>query len=227
MAALTWDASGTRFYETGVDKCVLYTINNSGNYTPGVAWNGVTSISESPDGAEATDMYADNIKYASMRSAEKFGASIEAYTFPQEFLACDGIATAAPGLYLSQQARTSFGLSFVTKVGDDTSSDPNAYKIHLIWGASVSPSEKSYETINDSPSAITYSWTIETNPVDVTYGGVVYKACAHMIIDSRKFTSVNDKAKLTALETQLYGSASVTPNLPLPARVLQYLATGN
>lgn len=221
MAALEWDVSGSRYYETGIDKAVLY-VKSGSSYGTGVAWNGIISVSESPDGAESTDMYADNIKYASMRSAEKFGASIEAYTYPDAFGACDGSASPVTGAYLSQQARSSFGLCYRTKVGNDTSSDPNAYKIHIIYNASVTPSEKSYETINDSPSAITFSWTVETTPETVTG----YKPCAHVVIDSR----YADATKLATVEAKLYGSGTTPgtndPQLPSISQLISDLAAG-
>lgn len=237
MSKLTWDASGTRFYEKGVNHGVLYpwddTLNNNaGGYGTGVAWNGLTGVTESPDGAEATDLWADNIKYASMRSAETFGGTIEAYTFPDEFYACDGSATPVSGMNMGQQARKSFGLCYRTEVGNDQN-DSLGYKLHLVYGCKCSPSEKAYETINDSPDAITMSWEFDTTPVDVQINNVDYKPVSCITIDSTKFNTTTTQAYLKALEDVLYGVdagdgvTASTPRLPLPAEVYSLLTTGS
>ena len=191
MPKLTWDASGERLYETGVKQGVLY-VMNSNVYGNGVAWNGLTAITESPSGAESTPLYADDIKYLDLRSTEEFGATIEAYTYPDEFAACDGSASLADGVSIGQQARTMFGLCYRTTVGNDTDGTDHGYKLHLIYGATASPSEKAYETINDSPEAITFSWEITTTPVSVTG----FKPTASITIDSTKA----DPTCLAALE---------------------------
>ena len=214
-AALTWDNSGERFYENGVDHVALYLQNASGAYPTGVAWNGVTGVTESPDGAEATDLYADNIKYATLRSAETFGFTLTAYTYPDEFGACDGTATPdeLSGLYLGQQARNAFGLAYRTQIGNDTAtSDDDGYKLHLVYGATASPSEKSYETINDSPDGIEFSWECTTTPVSCTG----YKAVSTITLDSMKL----GKTKMAAIEKVLYGSSEAAARLPLPDEVI-------
>lgn len=214
---LVWDKAGERFYETGVSHGVLYLLNNQGVYTPGVVWNGLTQVSESPDGAEATDLWADNIKYASLRSAETFGATIEAYTYPDEFAECDGSAVPATGVYVGQQPRKKFGFCYRTEVGSDTISDTtNSYKLHLVYGCTASPSDKSYETINDSPDAITFSWEIDTVPVEVTGK----KPCSTIVIDSNKV----DSTKLGTLLDILYGKNTTAPRLPLPDEVISTLS---
>lgn len=215
MTALTWDDTGKRQYEMGTDHGVLYPMTDAGVYENGVAWNGLTSVSESPEGAEANDMYADNIKYASLRSAETFGATIEAYTFPDEFIPCDGgyIDENAPGVNFGQQNRAKFGFSYRTQIGNDVSGEAG-YKLHLVYGATASPSEKSYETINDSPEAITLSWEISADPVAVE-GHSELKPVATITIDSIKV----DPTKLAALEKKLYGDESNEPTLPLPGEV--------
>lgn len=215
---LKWDQTGERVYETGVSKGVLYPLNN-GKYDKGVAWNGLTGVTESPSGAESTPLYADNIKYLNLLSAEEFGATIEAYTYPDEFAACNGEGNVAEGVGVGQQRRSPFGLSYQTKIGNDT--DPEAgYKLHLIYGAQAAPSEKAYATVNDSPEAITFSWEVTTTPVEVPG----FKPSASITIDSTKV----DKAKLAALEEILYGkeaeSESVTAveaRLPLPAEIVE------
>lgn len=212
MAALTWDGTGERFFEMGTKKGVLYPYDSTeSDYGTGVAWNGLTAVTESPDGAEATDLYADDIKYASMRSAEDYNFTIEAYTYPEEFAQCDGSATVATGVYIGQQSRVMFGFSWVTTIGNDLSDD-YGYKLHLVWGATASPSEKAYETINDSPDAITFSWECETNPVTATG----YKNTACMTIDSTKVNT----ATLASLEEILYGSESAEPRLPMPDEII-------
>lgn len=210
MPKLTWDASGERLYETGVKQGVLY-VMNSNSYGNGVAWNGLTAITESPSGAESTPLYADDIKYLDLRSTEEFGATIEAYTYPDEFAACDGSASLADGVNIGQQARKMFGLCYRTTVGNDTDGTDHGYKLHLIYGATASPSEKAYETINDSPEAITFSWEITTTPVSVTG----FKPTASITIDSTKA----DPTCLAALEEKLYGGESTEPTLPLPDEV--------
>lgn len=196
---MQWDESGARRYESGVSKGVLYRINQSNQYTPGVPWNGLTSVSESPDGAEPNDLWADNIKYATLYSAETFGATVEAYTYPEEFEECDGSAEIADGVYLGQQARQPFGLCYRTEIGDDTNPE-RGYKLHLVYNATARPSDKDYETINDNPDAITFSWEISTIHVNVTGK----KPASTIIIDSTKA----DATKLAALEEVLYGSTT-------------------
>lgn len=211
--AIEWDAAGKRFYENGVDRGVLYKMNTDGSYGDGVPWNGLTGVTQSPDGAEANDLYADNSKYATLRSTETFGFTIEAYTYPDEFMECDGSAEIAKGVYAGQQERQGFGFSYRTNVGNDTATkSDDGYKIHLVYGCTASPSERSYETVNDSPDAITLSWEVSTTPVNVAG----YKATASLEIDSR----VADATKLKALEEILYGSETVAPRLPLPAEVI-------
>lgn len=194
---LEWDGTGEKLYETGIEHGVLYPINSEGDYSPGVAWNGLTSVSESPSGAEATALYADDIKYLNLYSAEEFGATIEAYTYPDEFAACDGSADLAEGVVVGQQARKVFGLSYKTLVGNDVDGQDHGYKLHLIYGAMCSPSQKQYQTVNDSPSAITFSWEVKTTPVNVP--GL--KPTASITIDSTKV----DAEKLADLEDRLYG----------------------
>ena len=208
MAALTWDATGAHLYETGVRKGVLYVQNANGTYQNGVAWNGITAVTESPSGAEATAIYADDIKYLNLYSVEEFGATIEAYTYPDEFAQCDGSASPAAGMSIGQQARKTFGFCYRTAIGNDVAAEDYGYKIHILYGCKASPSEKSYQTINDSPEAITFSWEITTTPVEVTG----FKPTACVIIDSTKCNST----KLSALEETLYGTASSSPTLPLP-----------
>lgn len=198
MARLEWDGTGEKIFETGVEKGVLYPINAQGVYTPGVAWNGLTSVSESPSGAEATALYADDIKYLNLYSAEEFGATIEAYTYPDEFAACDGSAELATGVVVGQQARKVFGLCYRTLLGNDVDGQDHGYKLHLIYGAMCSPSQKQYQTVNDSPSAITFSWEVKTTPVNVPN----LKPTASLVIDSTKV----DSTKLTTLENRLYGT---------------------
>ena len=196
MSKLIWDQTGERLYETGVKNGVLY-IPTNGVYDKGVAWNGLTAVTESPSGAEATALYADDIKYLSLMSTEEFGATVEAYTYPDEFAQCDGSASLAKGVSIGQQPRKTFGLSYKTTVGNDVDGNDYGYKLHLIYGALAAPSEKAYATINDSPEAITFSWEITTTPVNVTG----YKPTASITIDSTKV----DAEKLAALEKVLYG----------------------
>lgn len=224
MSKLVWDAVGERLYETGTKKGVLYVQENDA-YPSGVAWNGLTGFSEEPDGGEANDIYADDIKYLSIRSTENFKGTITAYTYPDEFAECDGTASLMAGVTIGQQPRKPFGFSYVSTLGNDTKFDDYGYKIHLIWGASASPSSKDYKTINDSPEAIEFSWEIDTIPVNVTG----HKPTAHMEIDSTKFNTTELKARLDALEAILYGadgegsSAGTQAWLPLPDDVLKIL----
>ena len=211
MSKLVWDKTGERFYETGVSKGVLYPLQDEGGYTKGVAWNGLTAVNESPSGAEPTPLYADNIKYLNLMSAEEFGATIEAYTYPDEFAACNGESELVAGVNVGQQKRAIFGLSYQTKIGNDVDNELG-YKIHLIYGALASPSEKAYSTVNDSPEAITFSWTISTTPVEVT--GL--KPTATLVIDSTKVAP----EKLVKLEKALYGDETTEAKLLLPDEVL-------
>lgn len=217
MSRLTWDKSGERYYETGVKQGVLYPINEEGEYPKGVAWNGLTAVTESPSGAEATALYADDIKYLNLMSAEEFGATIEAYTYPDEFADCDGSAEIATGVAAGQQGRKMFGLCYRTSYGNDTDGSDHAYKLHLIYGAKASPSEKSYSTINDSPEAITFSWEVTTTPVSVSG----FKPTASIIINSAKV----EAAKLKALEDILYGGENTEARLPLPDEIITLMGT--
>lgn len=217
MSKLVWDKTGERFYETGIEKGVLYPFKE-GAYSGGVVWNGLTSVSESPSGGEPTALYADNIKYLELMSTEEFGATIEAYMYPDEFMPCDGSAEISKGVVIGQQKRSTFGLSYVTKIGNDTDGSDYGYKIHLIYGAKAKPSEKAYESINDSPDTTTLSWEISTTPVEVSVKG--FKPTASVTIDSTKVKA----EELAALEKILYGTdagpsgtpAATEPRLPLP-----------
>ena len=217
MTKLVWDQVGQRFYETGVDRGVLYLPNSQGVYDTGHAWNGLTAVTESPSGAESNPQYADNIKYLNLVSAEEFNGTIEAFTYPDAFAACDGTATPVAGVSVGQQARKTFGLSYRTRIGNDVDGTDHGYKLHLIYGALAAPSEKAYNTINDSPEAITFSWEISTTPVDA---GEELKPTATLTIDSTKVS----KARLTALEEALYGTVGTDPRLPLPTEVFEMLA---
>ena len=213
MAKIEWDKTGERLYETGVKNGVLY-VQEGGTYGKGVAWNGLTAVTESPSGAEATPLYADDIKYLNLLSTEEFGATIEAYTYPDEFAACDGSAALADGVMIGQQARKTFGLCYRTTIGNDTNGNDYGYKLHIIYGALAAPSEKAYATINDSPEAITFSWEVTTTPVNVTGA----KPTASITIDSTKA----DPTKLAALEDVLYGKDGEPgnePRLPLPDEI--------
>lgn len=212
MAKLVWNEAGKRLYETGVDRGVLYVSNGSGGYNKGVVWNGLVSVNESPSGAEATPLYAGNVKYVELMSNEEFGASIEAYTYPEEFEQCDGSAELADGITIGQQPRKSFGLCYRTKIGNDTAGDEHGYKIHLIYGAKAAPTEKSYTTINDSPEAITFSWEITTTPIEVAD----HKPTATLTIDSTKVSPTT----LAAIENKLYGDTATEATLPTPAEIL-------
>lgn len=213
MAKIVWDQSGQRLYETGVKMGVLYVQDSSGAYPKGVAWNGLTAVNETPSGAEATALYADDIKYLNLRSAEDFGATIEAYMYPEEFEQCDGSAELAPGVKIGQQARNAFGLCYRTVLGNDIAGNDYGYKLHIIYGATAAPSEKSYATINDSPEAITFSWEVNCTPVEVEG----FKPTASLVIDSTKV----DAEKLAALEAKLYGDESTEAMLPLPAEIAE------
>lgn len=211
MAKLVWDKTGERLYETGVKQGVLYPMGEGGLYPKGVAWNGLTAVTESPSGAEATPLYADDIKYLNLMSAEEYGATIEAYTYPDEFAECDGSASLATGVNIGQQPRKTFGLCYRTALGNDVVGSDYGYKLHIIYGALAAPSEKGYATINDSPEAITFSWEITTTPVNVTG----FKPTASITIDSTKV----DPTKLAALEAKLYGTDEEEASLPLPDEI--------
>ena len=213
MSRIKWDQEGQRFYETGVSNGVLYVRENTG-YQTGVPWNGMINVSESPSGAEANPIYADNIKYLSLTSAEDFAATIEAYTYPDEFAECDGSAELADGFFIGQQVRKSFAFSYKTKIGNDVD-DNLGYKLHIVYGAKAAPSEKAYGTINESPEAITFSWEVSTVPVPVEG----YKPTSTIVLDSTKV----DPVKLAAIEEKLYGSDSSEPTLLLPDEILALL----
>lgn len=229
MSKLVWDQTGQKFYETGVSKGVLYPQDASGAYPLGVAWNGLTAVTESPSGAESNPLYADDIKYLDLRSAEEFGATVEAYTYPDEFTLCDGSAEPVDGLIIGQQNRTPFGLCYKTVLGNDTQTNDYGYLLHIIYNATAAPSERAYQTINDSPEAITFSWELTTTPVNVTG----YKPTAYMRINSTKV----DSEKLAKLEDILYGKDAVTADaqnnisaqeaivasLPTPDRIIAIL----
>ena len=211
MSKLVWDKTGERFYETGVKNGVLYPQAEGGTYPKGVPWNGLTAVTESPSGAEATPLYADDIKYLNLMSAEEFGATIEAYTYPDEFAECDGSASLAKGVSIGQQKRKTFGLAYKTVLGNDVDNNDYGYKLHIIYGATASPSEKAYATINDSPEAITFSWEVTTTPVNVTG----FKPTSSIVIDSTKA----NPEKLAALEAKLFGDDSNEAMLPLPDEI--------
>lgn len=212
MSKIVWDETGKRLYETGVKQGVLYLPDESGAFTKGVAWNGLTAVTESPAGAEATPLYADDVKYLNLVSAEEFNATIEAYTYPDEFAECDGSAAIATGVYIGQQARKVFGMSYRTAIGNDIETNDYGYKLHLIYNALAAPSEKAYATINDSPEAITFSWEVSTTPVNVPG----FKPTASVTIDSTKVA----KEKLDALEKILYGDETTEARLPLPEELI-------
>ena len=245
MSKLVWDQDGERFFETGIDHCALYVYDTytSGQsqitgYKPGVAWNGVTSISETPEGGEANDLYADNIKYLSLMSAENLNVSIEAYTYPDEFMKCDGTYCPAdvPGMRIHQQPRKKFGLAYRTRVGNDVDGDSHAYQIHIIYGCLASPSDRQYSSVSDSPEAITFSWEGNTTPIEVgSLNNVEYRPTSRIIVDSRDFTS-DTEANLKLLEDHLFGrdadssaSPAVTalePTLLMPKQVYGILKNG-
>lgn len=215
MAKLVWDETSKRKYETGVSKGVLYVQTEDGTYGKGVAWNGLTAVNESPSGAEATPLYADDIKYLELTSTEEYGASIEAYTYPEEFEVCDGSAELAAGVTIGQQPRKAFGFCYKTIIGNDVKNNDYGYKIHIVYGAKAAPSEKAYQTVNDSPEAITFSWELTTTPVSVKG----HKPTACVTIDSTKI----DAAKLTAIEEALYGTESEEPKILLPDEIAAIL----
>lgn len=217
MSKLVWDKTGERLYETGVKQGVLYPQAAGGTYPKGVAWNGLTNITETPSGAEATALYADDIKYLNLISTEELGGTIEAYTYPDEFAECDGSAALTAGVYIGQQNRKTFGLCYRTTLGNDVDSNAYGYKLHLVYGALAAPSEKAYATINDSPEAITFSWEFSTTPVNVAG----FKPTANIVIDSTKV----DAEKLAALEKILYGDTEAEARLPLPDEVAQVMTT--
>lgn len=227
MSKIVWDQVGERFYETGVKNGVLYVRGTSEDgaspYQGGVAWNGLTAVTESPSGAEATPLYADDIKYLNLMSNEEFGGTIEAYTYPDEFKQCNGEVDLIPGMTVGAQTRKTFGFCYRTTLGNDEMGNDYGYKLHLVYGALAAVSEKAYATINDSPEAITFSWEFTTTPVEVgTVNGVSLKPTACITVDSTKFTGAN-AAKLTALEDALYGTTSTEAYLPLPSEVYTLL----
>ena len=215
MSKLVWDQSGKRLYETGVDHGVLYPIQTGGVYSKGVAWNGLTAVTESPSGADVNDIYADNMKYLGLVGAEKFGATVEAYTYPDEFAECDGSVELVKGATIGQQNRKVFGMVYRTVIGNDVDGNEHGYKLHLIYGATAAPSEKAYNTINEDPEAITFSWELSTTPVNVTG----HKPTASLTIDSTKA----DHTKLAELEKILFGDTETEPRLPLPDEIAQLL----
>jgi hypothetical protein len=216
MSRLVWDKSGERFYETGVRQGVLY-VQENGAYPKGAVWNGLTAITETPSGAEASPLYADDIKYLNLMSAEEFGGTIEAYTYPDEFKVCNGEADIAEGVTIGQQTRKTFGLCYRTVLGNDVDSNDYGYKLHIVYGAQASVSEKAYSSVNDSPEAITFSWEFTTTPVEVAG----FKPTSIVVIDSTKV----DAAKLKALEDVLYGTESEEAHLPLPAEIVTIIGT--
>ena len=217
MTAIEWDKTGDRMYETGLDHGVLYPMTDDGKYGTGVPWNGLTSVSEKPSGAEASAQYADNIKYLNLVSAEDFSATIEAFTYPPEFAECDGSASPIPGVTIGQQKRKLFGLSYRTKVGSDTKGQDAGFKLHLIYNCLAAPSEKTYNTVNDSPEAMSFSWELSTTQEKVSG----YNPSATLVIDSTK----TDQTKLKALMDKLYGTANGEPTLPSPDEVIAMLGT--
>lgn len=218
MSKLVWDQTGEKLYETGVSNGVLYKQKTDGTYDKGVAWNGLTGVTESPSGAEPSPIYADNIKYLTLVSTEEYGATVEAYMYPDEFAECDGSAEVTKGVTIGQQDRTPFGMAYKTIVGNDTEKNSYGYKLHVIYGATAAPSEKGYATVNDSPEAMALSWELSTTPVPVTDR----KPTASMVIDSTKA----DPAKLKALEDILFGTDETEPRLPLPDEIITLMKTG-
>lgn len=208
---LTWDDAGKRFYETGVKQGVLYPQDDNGTYPKGVAWNGLTAVTESPEGAEPTPLYADDIKYLNLLSTEEFKATVEAYTYPDEFAECDGSGSLVEGVTIGQQDRKTFGLSYRTSLGNDVKGNEYGYKLHIVYGCLAAPSEKAYATVNDSPEAITFSWEVSTTPVNVTG----FKPTASLVLDSVKLGA----AKMKAIEDVLYGSSEAEAHLPLPDEI--------
>jgi hypothetical protein len=208
---LTWDDAGKRLYETGVKQGVLYPQDDNGAYPKGVAWNGLTALTESPEGAEPTPLYADDIKYLNLLSTEEFKATVEAYTYPDEFAECDGSGSLVEGVTIGQQDRKTFGLSYRTSLGNDVKGNEYGYKLHIVYGCLAAPSEKAYATVNDSPEAITFSWEVSTTPVNVTG----FKPTASLVLDSVKLGA----AKMKAIEDVLYGSSAAEARLPLPDEI--------
>lgn len=221
MSKIVWDATGERLYETGTDRGVLYPQASDGTYPLGVAWNGLSAVTESPEGGEAEDTYADNIKYLSLMSAESFGGTIEAYTYPEEFEACDGSADIVAGVTANQQTRKAFGFSYRSLLGNDIDGNDYGYKLHLIYNAKASPSERAYQTVNDSPEAITFSWEFKTTPIPFTDTTLGLKPTAVITINSKKV----DATKLAALEDMLYGTENADPKLPTPDEVVTLFKT--
>ena len=219
MSKIIWDDTGKKFYETGCDRGVLYVSDGEGGYQSGVAWNGLTSVTENPSGAESTALYADNVKYLNMLSSEDFGATIEAYTYPDEFMECDGSASVTDGVVIGQQARTTFAMCYRTLKGNDVAGTSLGYKIHIIFNATASPSSKAYSTVNESPEAMTFSWEVSTTPVPVEG----FKPTASIVIDSTKV----DKSKLTQLETKLYGGDSAEPTMPTITEIINIFKQGS
>lgn len=218
MSKITWDGIGERVWEAGVDRGVLYRHDDSKKYTKGYAWNGLINVTEKPEGAEVTKLWADNINYANLMSAEVFKGSVEAYTYPEEFNECEGHADIVPGARIGQQSRAVFGLCYRSMVGDDTSPEPSDYKLHLIWNAVVSPTEKAHNTINENPEAETFSWEFDTTPVSIAG----HKASASMEMDSRTLS----KEKMAEIEKVLYGDDETEPRLPMPDEMIQLLTAG-
>lgn len=219
MAKLVWDVDGSRLYETGVSNCALYVWDSDSNgYGEGVAWSGISSITESPSGADSNPIYADNIKYLDLRSAEDFGATIEAYMYPDEWMECDGTAQLTDGVYFGQQARKKFCLAYKTILGNDTDNDDHGYKLHLVYGATASPSERQYQTKNDSPEANTFSWEVNTAPIKFTHNGKEYSTST-IVIDSTKCKTSEKAAKLAAVERTLFGDSDVDPSIMMPNEI--------
>ena len=218
MPKLVWDQTGKRLFETGVRNGVLYVQDSNGAYPKGVVWNGLTAVTESPSGAEPTPLYADDIKYLNLMSNEEFGGTIEAYTYPDEFGLCNGEATIADGVTIGQQSRKAIGMCYRTAIGNDVDGNEHGYKLHLIYGALASPSERAYATINDSPEAITFSWEFSTTPVNAGDG---FKPTACLTVDSTKVPT----EKMTSLEALLYGTEEVEAKLPLPSEVAALIGT--
>lgn len=216
MAKLVWDVDGQRLYETGVSNCALYVWDSdSEQYGEGVAWSGISSITETPSGADSNPIYADNIKYLDLRSAEDFGATIEAYMYPDAWMECDGTAQLTDGVYFGQQGRKKFCLAYKTILGNDTDNDDYGYKLHIVYGATASPSERQYQTKNDSPEANNFSWEVSTAPIKFTIDGKEYSTSS-IVIDSTKYKTSEKKAKLTALEKTLFGDTDVEPSIVMP-----------
>lgn len=219
MAKLVWDVDGSRLYETGVSNCALYVWDSDSNeYGEGVAWSGISSITESPSGADSNPIYADNIKYLDLRSAEDFGATIEAYMYPDAWMECDGTAQLTDGVYFGQQARKKFCLAYKTILGNDTDNDDHGYKLHLVYGATAAPSERQYQTKSDSPEANTFSWEVNTAPIKFTHNGKEYSTSS-IVIDSTKYSTPEKAAKLAAVEKTLFGDSDVDPSIMMPNEI--------